>query len=1086
MKRRRPQDGPGPRVRLLLAALGAVVGVLLTGATGAFGYWLATSTGNPSLATADTLPTGSTPTAATTPNPNSTTVSITFAAASTSPGNVAIPAGQYTLRRHPAAGAPVSVTATCAGITTITCTESAVPDGTWQYTDTPTYGLNWVGTQSPRSAPVVVDTTAPTVPVPTVPAGYVTAPSVPVGLGSVTDAVSGVNAASVTLLRASAPLSAGTCVPPFSSFAPVTLTGGNDTTVVPGRCYQYQQRATDNVGNTATSGTSTTVKVDTTAPSSPALAFSGLTGAYWPGTGTTVYFRGGTSGGFAITPASSDAESGIAGYAYPELGTGWSRSAGSYSFTGAAGTATGSVTATNGAGSTAATTLTARSDVDGPTGGALTVNGVPATAGGSTSYIPAGSTLTLTGRTDFSEALSTTQSGLVSSTLTLRSASLTNNTCATFGPATPIIGTPSQTVTTGTCHLLTLTGTDNVGNTSSIASTVLVDTSAPSAPTLTFSDLTNVHVSGARVFFRSGATSGSLTLTATSIDDQSGIATYSFPNLGSGWSVSGSGASRTYTWSAANPPTTGGGLTVSAANGAGLVSPGSTAFTMVPDAVAPTGGALTVNGVPATAGGSSSYATTTTVVLTGRTDFAEAQSATQSGLASSTLTRQTATLADNTCGTFGTPTTITGAATQAVLSGSCYLFTFAGTDNVGNAATLTTTVKVDTTAPSTPTWGFGSFTNVHVSTSLARIYYRRSAPSGSLTITASSTDAESGIGSYTFPSLGTGWSTTGTGAARTYSWTAPNPTTTTSARTLRATNGAGLQSPTSSSYRMVADITEPTGGALTVNGVAATTTGSSSYLRTAGATLALSGRTDFTESQSTTRSGLAASTLTIQSAPLVDDTCGAFGAPSPVTGTTTQTVTSGTCYLLTLTGTDNVGNAASLSSTVKVDATPPTIAGVALGNGGTAGRIDRGDTLTVTFSEPIDASDLCSLWTSDTTSYAINASNAVTIRVVDGAGATTDRLAVQAASGCGTFDFGSLDLGSNAYVTSNVDFAGFGANASSITWDPSTRTLGLTLGNGGPVLLTPASTSTYTLSTATDPAGNAVSNSPFAAVTGAL
>ena len=75
-------------------------------------------------------------------------------------------------------------------------------------------------------------------------------------------------------------------------------------------------------------------------------------------------------------PLPSDAESGIAGYAYPALGTGWSRSAGSYSFTGSAGTATGSVTATNGAGSIAATTLTARSDVDGPTGGALTVNGV--------------------------------------------------------------------------------------------------------------------------------------------------------------------------------------------------------------------------------------------------------------------------------------------------------------------------------------------------------------------------------------------------------------------------------------------------------------------------------------------------------------------------------------------------------------------------------------------------------------------------------------------------------------------------------------------------------------------------------------
>ena len=49
MSGRRPHR-PGRRVRLLLAVIGAVVGVLLTGATGAFGYWLATSADNPSLA----------------------------------------------------------------------------------------------------------------------------------------------------------------------------------------------------------------------------------------------------------------------------------------------------------------------------------------------------------------------------------------------------------------------------------------------------------------------------------------------------------------------------------------------------------------------------------------------------------------------------------------------------------------------------------------------------------------------------------------------------------------------------------------------------------------------------------------------------------------------------------------------------------------------------------------------------------------------------------------------------------------------------------------------------------------------------
>ena len=51
----------------------------------------------------------------------------------------------------------------CSGTDPITCTESEVPEGRWQYADTPTYGTNWVGTPSVRSAPVTVDTTSPVV-----------------------------------------------------------------------------------------------------------------------------------------------------------------------------------------------------------------------------------------------------------------------------------------------------------------------------------------------------------------------------------------------------------------------------------------------------------------------------------------------------------------------------------------------------------------------------------------------------------------------------------------------------------------------------------------------------------------------------------------------------------------------------------------------------------------------------------------------------------------------------------------------------------------------------------------------------------
>ena len=70
------------------------------------------------------------------------------------------------------------------------------------------------------------------------------------------------------------------------------------------------------------------------------------------------------AGGFTVgASGSSDAESGLAGYTYPSLGSGWSNTGGAYSFTNSAGTQTGSVTAQNNAGlSSAGTSFTAQSD----------------------------------------------------------------------------------------------------------------------------------------------------------------------------------------------------------------------------------------------------------------------------------------------------------------------------------------------------------------------------------------------------------------------------------------------------------------------------------------------------------------------------------------------------------------------------------------------------------------------------------------------------------------------------------------------------------------------------------------------------
>ena len=200
--------------------------------------------------------------------------------------------------------------------------------------------------------------------------------------------------------------------------APATITGTTSQTVASGNCYLLTLTGTDNVGNAAT--ITTTVKVDTTAPSAPTgFSFSGLTNAYYPGAGTTIYFKGGSAGGFtALASGSTDADTGISTYNYGAVaGAGWANIGGAYTFTGISPTGTGSATATNGAGTTGSgTSFTAQSDSTAPAGGAVTANGTAASAGGTSSYLTAGTTLTINSRTDYTDG----GSGLASSTLTMQ------------------------------------------------------------------------------------------------------------------------------------------------------------------------------------------------------------------------------------------------------------------------------------------------------------------------------------------------------------------------------------------------------------------------------------------------------------------------------------------------------------------------------------------------------------------------------------------------------------------------------------------------------------------------------------------
>src|SRR6185437_5901199 len=95
--------------------------------------------------------------------------------------------------------------------------------------------------------------------------------------------------------------------------------------------------------------------------------------------------------------------------------------------------------------------------------------------------------------------------------------------------------------------------------------------------------------------------------------------------------------SNTFSWNAGSTSTPTEVLT--AADQAGNTTSSAT-LTFTNDSNAPAGGALTVNGTAATGGGSSSYSASGSSPIDARTDYTEAQSGSESGLASSTLTRE--------------------------------------------------------------------------------------------------------------------------------------------------------------------------------------------------------------------------------------------------------------------------------------------------------------------------------------------------------------------------------------------------------------------------------------------------------------
>ena len=263
----------------------------------------------------------------------------------------------------------------------------------------------------------------------------------------------------------------------------------------------------------------------------------------------------------------------------------------------------------------------------------------------------------------------------------------------------------------------------------------------------------------------------------------------------------------------------------------------------------------------------------------------------------------TGTLSGNTCSAYGAPATIVGTTSQTVATGHCYLLTLTGTDNVGNTAAITH-------------HGHGRH---HRAARTHRFQLQRARPTPTTrapappSTTRAAPPAASPPPPPARPTPTPASPPTPTARSRDPAGQTPPAPTPSPPPPPAAAQRSPPPTTQDSPARAPASPPPPTpphrrGGAFTANSVVATPGGSSSYLNS-GTTLTINSRTDYTDGGS----GLASSTLTMATGTLSGNTCSAYGAPATIVGTTAQTVASGHCYLLTLTGTDNVGNTASIS-----------------------------------------------------------------------------------------------------------------------------------------------------------------------------
>jgi hypothetical protein len=145
-----------------------------------------------------------------------------------------------------------------------------------------------------------------------------------------------------------------------------------------------------------------------------------------------------------------------------------------------------------------------------------------------------------------------------------------------------------------------------------------------------------------------------------------------------------------------------------------------------------------------------------------------------------------------------------------------------------------------------------------------------------------------------------------------------------------------------------------------------------------------------------------------------------------------------------VTATDVAGNARTVEGSVTIDNTAPKAADVQSANasGGTVGLAEQNDTLTYTFSEPVEAETILAGWTGAATNVAVR----MTDNGLLGLSTGEDNFQVYNAANTTALPLGAVALGSGEYVTGlllgQITYGASGT-ASKMTMSGSTVTITL-------------------------------------------